>query len=143
VHTERLDCSAIGQLRQHTTVSERGGDIIGNGLIVGEIGRTLARDVGGELRIWKLVVRDELEFRTARSSISPRCLRSARQLKMFRLQCASLACTTLPCQYAAVDTEARTSTLKELRHFWYRQILSHSRVPCSTSMGTRSSPALA
>ena len=56
MQTERVDRSAIGQLRQHTTTSERGGDIIGNGLIAGEIWRTLARDDGGELRIWKLVV---------------------------------------------------------------------------------------
>lgn len=46
MHTERIDRSAIGRLRQHTA-SERGGDIIGNGLIVGEIGRTLARGDGG------------------------------------------------------------------------------------------------
>jgi hypothetical protein len=37
MRTERIDRSAIGQLRQHTTASERGGDIIGNGLIAGEI----------------------------------------------------------------------------------------------------------
>ena len=47
MHTERIDCSAIGQLRQHTTASERGGDIIGNRLIATESGRTLARDDGG------------------------------------------------------------------------------------------------
>ena len=53
---EGVDRSPVGQFRQDTATRERGGDIVSNGLIAGEIGRTLPRDDGGELRIRKLVV---------------------------------------------------------------------------------------
>ena len=56
MRAEGIDCSLVGQLRQHTAARERGSDIIGFGLIAGEISRALASDDGGKFRIRELVV---------------------------------------------------------------------------------------
>jgi hypothetical protein len=56
VRPEGINCCSIGQLRQHTAANEGSGDIVSNSLFAGEIGWTLPRDEGGELRIRKLVV---------------------------------------------------------------------------------------
>jgi hypothetical protein len=56
MRAEGINRRSIGQLRQHTPACERGGDVIGNSLIAGEIWRALSGDDCGELGIGKSIM---------------------------------------------------------------------------------------
>jgi hypothetical protein len=51
IRAKCVDCGTIGQFRQHAARCERGGNVIGDGLLSCEIWWTLARNDRGELFI--------------------------------------------------------------------------------------------
>jgi hypothetical protein len=56
IRAKCVDCGTIGQFRQHAARCERGGNVVGDGLLSCEISWTLARNDRGELFIRQLVM---------------------------------------------------------------------------------------